>query len=83
LEKLARAFEMPLYQLLYDGQAPPALLPAGNTNRSTEWGSTGKDVRFLRKLCRMLASMNESDRELLLSFAQSVTKKQGRAKVHA
>ena len=25
LEKIARALEMPLYQLMYDGQEPPAL----------------------------------------------------------
>src|SRR5258708_28392199 len=69
LEKFARALEMPLYQLMYDGQDPPALLKKGNINRTPEWGNAGKDARFLNKLCRLLAEMNDGDRQLLLSFA--------------
>jgi transcriptional regulator with XRE-family HTH domain len=77
LEKMARAMEMPLYQLLYDGQEPPAPLN-GNGKRSDEWGSVGKNARFLNKICRLLAKMSEGDRELLLSFTQNLTKKQRR-----
>jgi transcriptional regulator with XRE-family HTH domain len=79
LEKIARALEMPLYQLMYDGQDPPAVPKNGNRNRTTEWGSAGKDARFLNKLCRLLAEMNDGDRQLLLSFAENVTKRQRRA----
>ena len=78
LEKFARALEMPLYQLMYDGQEPPALPKKGNRNRTTEWGNAGKDARFLNKLGRFLAEMNDGDRQLLLSFAQNVTKRQRR-----
>jgi len=70
--------EMPLYQLLYDGQKPPAPLDGGG-KRSDEWGSVGRDARFLNKICRFLAKMNEGDRHFLLSFAQNLTKKQRRA----
>jgi transcriptional regulator with XRE-family HTH domain len=79
LEKIARALEMPLYQLMYDGQEPPALATNGNRKSATEWGNDGKDARFLRKLCRFLAEMSEGDRQLLLSFAQNTTKRQKRA----
>jgi transcriptional regulator with XRE-family HTH domain len=75
LEKMARALEMPLYQLMYDGQEPPALPAKSNAKGSEEWGSRGKDARFLRKVCRFLAAMTESDRELLLAFADNVTRK--------
>jgi transcriptional regulator with XRE-family HTH domain len=78
LEKIARALEMPLYQLMYDGQDPPALPKKGNRNRTTEWGNAGKDARFLNKLGRFLGEMNDGDRQLLLSFAQNVTKRQRR-----
>jgi len=78
LEKIARALEMPLYQLMYDGQDPPAVPKNGNRNRA-EWGNVGKDARFLNKLCRFLAEMNDGDRQLLLSFAENVTKRQRRA----
>ena len=72
LEKIARALEMPLYQLIYEGQEPPAIPPSGGGKRSDEWGAVGKDARFLRKLCRLLAKMSEGDRKLLLSFAEKM-----------
>ena len=75
LEKMARALETPLYQLMYDGHEPPALPEKGNVKGPEEWGSRGKDARFLRKVCRFLAVMRESYRELLLVFADNVTKK--------
>jgi transcriptional regulator with XRE-family HTH domain len=78
LEKMARAMEMPLYQLLYDGQEPPAALD-GDGKRSDNWGSAGKDARFLNKICRFLAKTSADDRQLLLSFAQQLTREQRRA----
>ena len=78
LEKMARAMEMPLYQLMYDGQEPPAPLVGGG-KRSDEWGSAGKNARFLNKICRFLAKVSERDRQFLLSFAQYLAKKQRRA----
>ena len=71
LEKMARAFEMPLYLLMYEGEEPPALPPRAG-KRLDEWGSAGKDARFLNKLCRSLAKMSERDRALLLGFAQKM-----------
>ena len=71
LEKMARALELPLYQLMYDGQEPPAPLKSDG-KRSEEWGVIGKDARFLRKLCQLLAKMSEGDRKLLLSFAEKM-----------
>lgn len=78
LEKFARALEVPLYQLIYDGQELPLSPANGKLKRSDEWGSTGKDARFLGKLCRLLATMKEGDRQLLLSFPENVTRKQKR-----
>jgi transcriptional regulator with XRE-family HTH domain len=72
LEKMARALEVPLYVLMYDGQEPPALPPSGG-KRSNEWGTVGKDARFLNKLRRCLTKMSERDRELLLSLAKKMS----------
>jgi transcriptional regulator with XRE-family HTH domain len=69
LEKMASAFEMPLYQLMYEGQDLPPL-PASGGKRSNEWGSIGRDARFLNKLCLCLMKMRQGDREFLLSFAE-------------
>src|SRR6266481_1249889 len=57
LEKLARALEVPLYQLFYDGEEPPKLpnLLKRKTSDEIAWGSSGKNARFLSKLRRLLA----------------------------
>src|SRR6266404_4851674 len=51
LEKMARALEVPLYQLFYEGEAPPALpnLLKRKSSGEIAWGSSGKDARFLGK----------------------------------
>jgi len=77
LEKLARALEMPLYQLLYDGDQPPKQdVPAAWTESSNNaWGSSGKDLRFMRKLRHLLSKMDPQDRSLLLFTVQQMAKK--------
>lgn len=44
LEKLARAMEVPLYQLFYDGEEPPVLpnLPKRKSADDIAWGSREK-----------------------------------------
>jgi transcriptional regulator with XRE-family HTH domain len=74
LEKLARAMEVPLYQLFYDGEEPPALpnLPKRKSADDIAWGSTGKDARYLGRFRRLLGRIEESDRRLLLHVAQKM-----------
>src|SRR5258705_11816327 len=56
LEKLARAFEVPLYQLFYEGDEPPQVpnLLKRKSSDDGGWGSSGKDAQFLSKLRRLL-----------------------------
>ena len=76
LEKIARAFELPLYQILYDGEKPPApLVNPKNGKYITEWGSTGKEARFMLKMQRLLGKMSERDRQLLLDFAHKANQR--------
>jgi transcriptional regulator with XRE-family HTH domain len=77
LNKMSRALDVPLYQVLYDCQEPPASLN-GHSSRSNEWGSASKDARFLNRLSRLLATISEADRQLLLSLAENITRKQKR-----
>jgi len=82
LEKLARALEVPLYQLFYDGEEPPKLpnLPKRKSSEDIAWGSSGKDGRFLNKLRRLLAKTEEADLKLLLHMAQKMARpRNGRA----
>jgi transcriptional regulator with XRE-family HTH domain len=74
LEKLARAFEVPLYQLFYDGEEPPELpnLPKRKTAAEIAWGSSGKEAHFLTRFRRVLGSLEEPDRKLLFFVAQKM-----------
>jgi transcriptional regulator with XRE-family HTH domain len=74
LEKMARALEVPLYQLFYDGEEPPELpnLPKRKTSDEIAWGSSGKQARFLTKFRRLLSRVDEGDRRLLLYMAQKM-----------
>jgi len=80
LEKFARAMEIPLYQLFYEGEEPPQLpsllkRKAGDTK---EWGTSGKDAKVLNRIRRLLAKLGENDRELLLFLAQKMAGPIGR-----
>jgi transcriptional regulator with XRE-family HTH domain len=82
LEKLARALEVPMYQLFCDGEEPPAMLDLSNRRSAngSAWGSSGKDARFLSKLRRLLSRMEAGDRKLLLFMVQKMAQpKAGRS----
>jgi transcriptional regulator with XRE-family HTH domain len=74
LEKMARALEVPLYQLFYDGEEPPKLpnLLKGKSSDENVWGSSGRDARFLSKLRRHLGKAAENDRKLVMQMAQKM-----------
>lgn len=74
LEKMARALEVPLYQLFYDGEEAPELpnLPKRRTADEIAWGATGKEARFLTMFRRLLGRIDEGDRRLLLYMAQKM-----------
>jgi transcriptional regulator with XRE-family HTH domain len=57
LEKMARAMEMCLYQVLYDGPEPPEP-PKPAVFARDGWGMSGKDARLLTKLRRYLSLRN-------------------------
>jgi transcriptional regulator with XRE-family HTH domain len=77
LEKMARAFEIPMYQLFYDGDGPPKLpnLPKRKSSDEGAWGSSGKDARFLNKLRRLLSKTDEEHRKLVLHMAQKMVRR--------
>ena len=72
LEKLARAMEVPLYQLFYDGEEPPELpnLPKRKSADEIAWGSKGKDARLLGRLRRLMGRCDEGDRRLLANGSE-------------
>ena len=76
LEKYARALEVPMYRLFYDGEEPPKLphLPKRKTADEIAWGSKGKEARLLVQFCRLFSRMEEDGRRLLLSMAQKMAR---------
>src|SRR6185437_12916445 len=57
LEKMARALEVPMYRLFYNGKAPPKLENVSKRKTADEiaWGRSGKDARFLTNFRRLLS----------------------------
>jgi transcriptional regulator with XRE-family HTH domain len=80
LEKLARALEIPLYQLFYDGDEPPKLpnLPKRKTDSDIAFGSRGKQANYLQRLRKCLSKAAESDRKLIMAIAQKMATGRGR-----
>jgi transcriptional regulator with XRE-family HTH domain len=74
LEKLARAFEVPIYQLFYEGDQPPELpnLLKRKSSDRDGWGSSGKDARYLNKLRRLLAKSDDEHRRLIMHMTQKM-----------
>jgi transcriptional regulator with XRE-family HTH domain len=74
LEKFARALEVPLYQLFYDGDKRPQLpnFLKRKTSGDTVWGNSGKDALYLHKLRKYLSKTADRDRKILLSCAQKL-----------
>jgi transcriptional regulator with XRE-family HTH domain len=76
LEKFARALEVPMYQLFYDGEEPPKLSSLAKRKLSTTvaWGDSGKDARTLSKFRHLLSRADEGDRRLLLFMVQKMAR---------
>ena len=64
LEKIARALDMKLYQLLYhEDRSPDESAPKSG------WGSFGKEARLFNRFRQLLPRITKSNRELLLFLA--------------
>jgi transcriptional regulator with XRE-family HTH domain len=76
LEKMARALEIPMYKLFYDGEKPPKLpnLLKRRTADGIVWGNSGMDARTLAKFCRLFGHMKPSDFGLVLFMAQRMAR---------
>jgi len=69
LEKLAAAFDMPLWKIFYEGDQPTRpVFPSRESQHSTT--ESVKDRKFYLKLARLLGRMNEKDRHLLFFAVQ-------------
>lgn len=77
LEKFARALEVPMYQLFYDGEQPPKL-PNFRKRKAADknlWGNSGKDARLLFKFCLLFSRTSKSDLQWLFFMAQKMARR--------
>jgi transcriptional regulator with XRE-family HTH domain len=73
LEKMACAFEVPMYRLFHNGEAP-ASLRKFRPPKDDEFGSRGSEADYFSKLRRLLAKMKPDDQKLLLHMAQKLAR---------
>lgn len=71
LQKIAYGLEVPLYQILYDGDEVKPL-PQPTLNEKPDWASKGRGRRLLDRLRHALSRMNDKDRDTLLFTAQKL-----------
>ncbi len=78
-ERFAAALDVPLYQLFCEGEDPPlaANLPPGKTTdtMAKHPGRSGSEARMLILLKGLTQRMVESDKELLLDFANQLARR--------
>jgi len=77
IEKFARALEVPMYQLFYDGEEPPEPpkpLKSKNGN-DVAWGGKGKDARLLANFRRVFSRMEAGDLRMVLFMAQKMARR--------
>ena len=77
LEKLARALEVPMYQLFYDGEKSFKLpiVPERKAGADIVWGSKGNDARLLAQFCRLFSRMDKGDVGTVLFVAQKMARR--------
>jgi transcriptional regulator with XRE-family HTH domain len=75
LQKWAAALGMQLYQVLYEGEEPPEPPKLPSKVDEKFWGHSGREARELDRLRWLLAKMDESDRNTLLTFAARIARR--------
>ena len=77
IEKLARAFEIPTYQLFIGVDEKPSPVPHAirTAGKEKSFGSTSKEQKFFIKFWRLLSKMSPHDRTALFSVAQGMAKR--------
>jgi transcriptional regulator with XRE-family HTH domain len=74
LEKFARAFAVPMYQLFYYGEEPPKLMSLAKQKLANDvsFGVRRKDAKVMDRFRRLLGKTSDADRKILLFLAQKM-----------
>jgi transcriptional regulator with XRE-family HTH domain len=75
IEKIARALNLPLYQVFYDGEKPPELeVVTSDGRRKLPFGKTSSDAKYLQSLLKAVEGIDGSGRKELLRRAKELSK---------
>jgi transcriptional regulator with XRE-family HTH domain len=74
LQKWAFALGMSLYQLLYDGETPPAPPKHWPVNEEKLWGDSEEQAEELNQLRHHLSKMSDKQRNLLLALVNRMAR---------
>ena len=75
LEKLARALEVPMYQLFHDGEAEASVRKSTHSADRELFGTRGPEADYLSKLRQAMSKLKPNDQKLILHMAQKVAKR--------
>jgi len=81
LEKFARALEVPLYQLFFEGETPskaPEIKTPPVATPEFARGASGRDARLMARFQRLFSRMDESKRLLVLDMARKLAMQRGK-----
>jgi transcriptional regulator with XRE-family HTH domain len=76
LEKLARALEVPMYALFYDGEKPPRPPQLAPPDKDG-FGASGRERKFIEKLSQSLSRVTPGDLELIMHVSQHLAARKG------
>ncbi len=75
IEKIARALEIPLYQIFYDGEKPPEIEPlVTDGRRKPPFGKSASDAKYIQTLLRIVDAMDAAARKRLLKVAREISR---------
>jgi transcriptional regulator with XRE-family HTH domain len=81
LEKIATAFQLPLYRLFWEESDPqPKTTKDFPPAQRDDWATSGSGEKQFRNLRKNLAKIDDKHRALLLALAQRVTRPSRTAK---
>jgi transcriptional regulator with XRE-family HTH domain len=80
LERMARALEVPMYRLFYEGECQPEV-PMFQPAYPSEWGSSGADAEFLRRFRAYIGKASLRNRQVLLAMADHMAREESRAAI--
>ena len=76
LVKFARALQVPMYQLFYDGEEPPKPLDLPRREADSKlFGASSKDARVLAKFRKFLGQTDAKNQSILLLMAQKMVRR--------